>query len=203
MYVPSYFRPTDISAVKSFLEENSFGILINQVNAKLTATHIPLLLEQANGKEYLVGHISKANPQWHTFEALNEVLAVFPGPHAYVSSSWYGQENVPTWNYLAVHVYGQIQIIDGQELYDSLARLVAKYEANNPNPVKMSNLSEKILKQINGVIGFKINIQEIQAAYKLSQNRNSEDHQSIIDRLRQTGDPNAIAVANQMEKKNT
>ena len=129
------------------------------------------------------------------------MLAIFNGPHAYVSSSWYKDENVPTWNYVAVHVYGEIRIIEGQELWDSLKKLVDKYEAHSEHPVSMENMSEKTLRQIKGIVGFSIKIKEIQAAYKLSQNREDEDYHKVIEHLENSGDSGAVEVAKEMRRK--
>lgn len=189
MYSPTYYKNEDIEAVKSFLKENSFGILINQTNSKLWGTHIPMELDKnAEGHEVLQGHVSKANPQWQNFNSDSEVLAIFQGSHAYVSSSWYKLENVPTWNYIAVHVYGKIRIIEGEELMESLKKLVDKYEQGSENPVSVEGMSEKTLRQVTGIVGFEIRITEIQAAYKLSQNRNAEDHANIVRQLEERGE---------------
>ena len=100
MHIPDLYKNEDKEAIRTFLKANAFGILINQTNGKLWATHIPLELEiNKEGEEVLMGHISKENPQWTAFESNDQVLAVFTGPHAYISSSWYDHENVPTWNY--------------------------------------------------------------------------------------------------------
>ena len=113
MYTPDLYKNKDAESIRTFLKENSFGILINQTHGKLCATHIPIELEvNADGKEIRQGHLSKLNPQAEGFTENDQVLAVFTGPHSYVSSSWYDHENVPTWNYIAVHVYGRIKIVD-------------------------------------------------------------------------------------------
>lgn len=201
MYIPNYYKNENLEEVKNFLIGNSFGILINQTNGKLTGTHIPMELDKdENGDDVLVGHISKANPQWENFNENEEILAIFNGPHAYVSSSWYEKENVPTWNYIAVHIYGKIKIIEGEELLDSLKKLVDKYERNSENPVSVEKMSSRTLKQINGIIGFSIKINEIQAAYKLSQNRNESDYHNIVDKLENTGDPISTNLAKEMKK---
>ena len=201
MYIPNYYKNENLEEVKNFLIGNSFGILINQTNGKLTGTHIPMELDKdENGDDVLVGHISKANPQWENFNDNEEILAIFNGPHAYVSSSWYEKENVPTWNYIAVHIYGKIKIIEGEELLDSLKKLVDKYERNSENPVSVEKMSSRTLKQINGIIGFSIKINEIQAAYKLSQNRNESDYHNIVDKLENTGDPISNNVAKEMKE---
>ncbi|MDT0621981.1 FMN-binding negative transcriptional regulator [Croceitalea vernalis] len=183
MYIPHYYKKENLEEIKEFIQENSFGILINQVNNKPWATHIPLELDiDESGNDILVSHISKANPQWKEFEKQPEVLCVFNGPHSYISSSWYREEEVPTWDYIAIHVYGRIRILSESEVMDSMRKLVAKYEANSKNPISLENMSEKTLRQVKGVVGFKIEISDIQAAYKLSQTR-PEDHQSIIKEL--------------------
>jgi transcriptional regulator len=199
MYIPNYFKNENIEEVKQFLMENSFGILINQFDGKISGTHIPLELDIDNdGNDVLVGHISKDNPQAKNLINDNEVLAVFNGPNSYISSSWYEKENVPTWNYIAVHIYGKVQIIEGEKLLNSLKKLVDKYEKKSKNPVSVEKMSNKTLNQINGIIGFSIKITEIQAAFKLSQNRNEIDHSNIITELEKN--ENSINMAQEMKK---
>ncbi len=202
MFIPKMFKNENIEEVKAFLEANSFGILINQTDGKLTGTHIPLELDvDAEGNDILLGHIAKANPQWKNFNDKAEVLAIFNGPHAYVSSSWYGHENVPTWNYVAVHVYGKIKIIEGEELLNSLKKLVNKYEQGNSNPISVDKLSDKTMRQVRGIVGFSIKITEIQAAYKLSQNRNDEDYNNVVDKLEKTNNAVSMGLAKEMKSK--
>jgi transcriptional regulator len=200
MYTPEIYKNENQEEIKKFLHENSFGILINQTNGKLWATHIPLELEtNEEGNEILYGHISKENPQWNGFIDNDQVLAVFTGPHSYISSSWYDHENVPTWNYIAVHVYGKIKIIEGEAVIESLKKLVDKYEQNSKNPVRIADLSKKTMMQTRGIVAFEIEITEIQATRKLSQNRDEKNHQNIISELEKTEDFQAIAVANEMK----
>lgn len=183
MYIPHYYKNENLTEVKEFLRQNSFGILVNQVDGKPWATHIPLELETKYEKDVLVGHIARANPQWKSFTDKSQVLCIFNGPHAYVSSSWYKEEEVPTWNYIAVHVYGKLTILDEEATMASLHRLVDKYEADSDTPLSLHDLSPKTLKQVKGVVGFSIEIEEIQAAYKLSQTR-VDDHTAIIEQLK-------------------
>ncbi len=201
MYIPNYFKQENLEEVKSFLQQNSFGILVSQVNGKPWATHIPLeLVKDAQGEDVLVGHISRGNKQWKDFEKNEEVLAIFNGPHAYISSSWYDHENVPTWNYIAVHVYGTIRIIEGEELLDALKKLVNKYETHSANPVSVEGMSKKFLEsELRGIVGFEIHITDIQASYKISQNRDTKNKQAIIDELEKRGDMNSIQIAEQMK----
>lgn len=200
MYIPAHYKQTNIEEIKEFLVQNSFGILVNQVNNRPWATHIPLeLATDKNGKDILVGHVSRANPQADCFNDNNDVLCIFNGPHSYISSSWYKEEEVPTWNYIAVHIYGKLTVISEEEVMESLHVLVNKYEKNSKNPISLANMSEQTLGQVRGVIGFKISINDIQATYKLSQTR-PEDHQKIISELEDTKLANACAIARAMKK---
>jgi transcriptional regulator len=200
MYIPDSYKNQNIEEVKEFLKANSFGILVNQVAGKITGTHIPMELDQdQNVEDVLVGHIAKRNPQSKNFQEDAEVLAIFNGPHSYISSSWYQKEDVPTWNYIAVHVYGTVKIIEGEALFEAMKKLVDKYERNSEKPVSVEKMSSKTLQQINGVVGFSIKIQEIQAAYKLSQ-KNEEDYHTITSELNKNGDSNSISIAEEMRK---
>ena len=201
MFIPNSYKNENIEEVKNFLNENSFGILISQDNGKVSGTHIPMELDtDENGEDVLVGHIAKANPQSKNLKNNQEILAIFNGPHSYISSSWYQKEDVPTWNYVAVHVYGKVKIIEGKELLESLKKLVDKYEQTSENPVSVEKMSSRTLKQINGIVGFSIKINEIQAAYKLSQNKEDTDYHTITSKLEKIGDSNSTGIAEEMKK---
>ena len=131
MYIPEYYKNENRPEIEAFLKANAFGILVNVIDGKPWATHVPLeLVECPDGKRFLVAHISRENEQWKGLSPDEEVLAIFSGPHAYISSSWYDFEGVPTWNYSAVHVYGKPRILDESETIASLKALVDKYEVN-------------------------------------------------------------------------
>ncbi len=200
MYTPQHYKKTDLAEIKDFLASNSFGILVNQINGKPWATHIPLELDMLeSGKEILVGHISKANPQWKNFENADQVLCIFNGPHSYISSSWYKEEEVPTWNYIAVHVYGTIKILDEAAVLASLHKLVDKYEKGSKNPISINDMSKNTMRQIKGIVGFQISVDEIQATYKLSQTR-PEDHPKIISELEEIDNSGSKEIAKCMRK---
>jgi transcriptional regulator len=203
MYIPGPFKVTDSGTIRGFINDNGFGMLITSVNGKIWATHVPMLLAKDNDQsEILTGHLSKANIQWKEFEKSQEVLVVFPGNHSYISSSWYDHENVPTWNYLAVHVYGTIRIIEGDELKDELTKMVNKYESGMPNPVSVERMTERFVqREMKGIVGFKISISEIQAAQKLSQNRDDKNYLRIINGLENKGDPDSLQMAKIMKQK--
>jgi transcriptional regulator len=198
MYAPRIFQNTNDEEIKRFIRENGFAILVSQVDSRPWASHIPLELSEDGGQ--LFGHVSKANPQWRNFSEGAEVLAIFTGPHAYISSSWYDHENVPTWNYIAVHVYGNVRIIEGEALLQSLKRLVDKYEVNSASPVSVEKMSSQYLdKQLNGVTGFAISINEVHASYKLSQNRDTKNYDEVIRQLEKRTDAGSAGVAEAMK----
>lgn len=201
MYTPELYKNENQEEIRNFIHHNGFALLINQVNGKPWATHIPLVLEtNSAGKEVLVGHLSIENPQAKSLVNGAEVLAVFSGPHAYISSSWYDHENVPTWNYIAVHVYGTIRILNYDETVASLKKLVDKYETQSENPIRIEDLSEKTMRQARGIVAFEMEITSIEATKKLSQNRDSKNYQNIISELEKTNDNQSISVANEMKK---
>jgi len=201
MYIPDYYKNENPEEINAFLSENAFGILVSQRNGKMLATHIPLELERTGGgKLVLQGHISGENSQREHFENGEEVLAIFTGPHAYVSSSWYDFEGVPTWNYISVHVYGKIRIVGYDELFEALKKLVDKYERGRENPTRIENLSKKTMMMARSVVGFEIEITNIEAAKKLSQNRDAKNYASVVSHLEQSADPGARGIASEMKK---
>ena len=204
MYIPNLYKNENQSEIEQFISENGFAILVNQTNGKLWATHIPLILGTNSNPEtsvqILIGHISKLNPQAESFKQNDEVLAIFSGSHSYISSSWYDHENVPTWNYLAVHVYGKIRLHSFEESIEGLKKLVNKYEAKSEKPIRIENLSEKTMREARGIVSFEIEITNIEAQKKLSQNRDDKNYKNIISELEKTNDSQAIAIANEMKK---
>lgn len=200
MYIPELYKNENQEDIQNFIHQNGFAILINQTNGKLCATHIPLLLEEKDGKQILVGHISKNNPQAESFKTNDEVLTIFSGAHSYISSSWYDHENVPTWNYLAVHVYGKVTIYNEEQAINSLKKLVDKYESKSKNPIRVEDLSKETMQEVKGIIAFEIIINTIEAQKKLSQNRDKKNYDNIIIELDKTNDNQAVAIANEMKK---
>lgn len=202
MYIPKYYKVSDFEEIKEFVQHHSFGTLITTKKGKPIATHLPMQLTKNGDSYYITGHMAYGNPQWRTFENCDGVLAIFQGPHAYISSSWYEHENVPTWNYQAVHIYGTGRTLNEEELKQDLSSLLQKYEKHRENPVLWDTLSSSLVeKELKGIVGFKITVKEIQAANKLSQNRNKEDYHNIVQKLYEEQDQNAHQMARVMEKK--
>jgi transcriptional regulator len=200
MYIPDIYKNGNRSEILRFIEENSFAILINQSNDKINATHIPLFIEESNDHQLILsGHISKLNPQCENFAENGTVLAIFSGAHSYISSSWYDYEEVPTWNYLAVHVEGKIEILNEEQKLLHLENLVNKYAKNSENPISTKSLSEKTMRQANGILAFNIIVQNIDAVKKLSQNKSENNKKSIISHLEKSENEGAKSIANEMK----
>lgn len=199
MYTPKLNRKENVEELHEFIRKNGFGILISTVEGKPWASHLPLLLS-TDGKK-LSGHLARGNKQWKEWNDESEMLAIFTGPHTYISSSWYDHENVPTWDYIAVHVYGKLKILSDQELLQSLKELTDKYEKESERPVAVERMNPDYLKkEMLGIVGFEIEIIKIEAAYKLSQNRDAKNHEAIITELEKRNDPASTAIADEMKK---
>ena len=201
MYIPEIYKNENPEQIRAFIKANSFGILVTNKEGVSLATHIPLeYAQKEDGTEILHAHISKANEQCKHIEDGADALCIFNGPHSYISSSWYDFEEVPTWNYIAVQVRGTFTLLDKEGLWNSVKTLMHTYEDGQENPVRMEELSEKTLRQINGIIGFEIAISSIEAAYKLSQSRDDKNHATVVDQLHKTSDTGSVAIAEEMKK---
>jgi transcriptional regulator len=203
MYTPATYRVTDQATIEAFIREHNFATLISYDGTSPIATHIPLELERRGHSLYLQGHLAKANPQWKTFQSDSSVLAIFVGPHTYVSPRWYNHVNVPTWNYMAAHVYGKPRIVnDRHELSALLKKLVDRYEARAANPpYQIETLSKEFLeKEMNGIVGFEISVERIEASFKLSQNRSEQDYDNVIAELEKRDNPQSQAIAKAMRE---
>jgi transcriptional regulator len=201
MYTPHFYEVEDRARVADFIGQHDFGTLVISDKGVPVASHLLMHLETAPDGSWLVsGHMARANPLWRVFDPLKEVLLIFGGPNAYISPTWYSQLNVPTWNYMAVHLYGLPRAIDGgDELRDILSKLVKRYEAKTD--YRMETLpSDFVEKQLKGVVGFEIRVTRTEASFKLSQNRNAEDHANVIRQLDRRGDEQSVAIASEMKK---
>lgn len=205
MYSPKYNQEKDWDTVAAFIRQNSFALLVSIENGLPTGTHLPIeLAEKEPGKFVLQGHIANANPQSATFTSGQTFMAVFMDPHSYISSSWYAKEKIPTWNYIAVHIYGTLRIQTDDELVQALSRLMQRYEAGSAQPVQMSDISEKELRNnLKAITGFELSIDRVDTRFKLSQNRNDQDYFSVVDHLKAAGDDHSMRIAAEMEKRRT
>ncbi|NMH68489.1 FMN-binding negative transcriptional regulator [Bacillus sp. RO3] len=198
MYTPKDFIIHDQEALYTIMEENSFATVYSQLRGRPYATHLPLYLDRE--ERCLYGHFAKANPHWKEAEE-QEMLVVFQGPHAYISPSWYEtDQTVPTWNYVAVHVYGLLELLEEAETLQTLSELVKNYEEPD-SPYSLDAVDEKIQKGLRkGIVGFKISIQSIEGKAKLSQNHPLTRQQRVIEHLEHIQSDNSKGIARLMEQ---
>ncbi|MDM5334064.1 FMN-binding negative transcriptional regulator [Ureibacillus composti] len=199
MYIPKHFQINDDEFIYEMIEQYSFATLFSVHNGEPYATHLPLILNKTENA--LSGHFARQNEQWKVINN-QKVLVVFQGPHCYISPSWYetGQA-VPTWNYVSVHVYGELEIVEDQTvILDSLSEMVNKYES----PVSSYDYRDVDPKYIEGmrkgIVAFKIKITKIEAKAKLSQNHSVERQELVIRELEKSSDQDNLQIASLMKK---
>ncbi len=210
MYVPEVFQ-LDAAAAGALVRDNSFGLLVTVSAQGLPqASHLPFLFEETAGvpQGRLLGHMARANPQWHDLAALaasdGEALVVFQGAHGYVSPSWYAPgPAVPTWNYLAVHLYGRPRILEAEpEVETLLGRLVSEYEVGAADPWSQDGQDPKYLARMRrGIVAFEIPVARLEAKAKLSQNKSAADRRRVIEALEKAQDPGSRLLAAEMRAK--
>ena len=192
MYIPKSFKVTDKKEIHRFIEENAFGQLTSSSKGRLFSTHLPFLL--SDDKTKLLCHLAKKNHQALDIEG-QEVLVTLQGAHNYISPSWYLSTGVPTWNYLAAHIYGRCKVFNqAEKLREVIDTLTRKYEADLPTQWQ----AEYNPSMLGAIVGIEIHITEIQCKYKLSQNRSAQDQNQVIRQLKNNG---AIQLAKAMEAK--
>lgn len=199
MYIPQYSAVTDLAPLHDAIEQYSFGLLVsNDAGGEVVASHLPFLLDRSRGPQgTLVAHMARANPQWRT-SAGQKVLVVFSGPHAYVSPTWYAAERVvPTWNYVAVHAYGPLELIeDNDQAIAILEQTVNHFEQPLPKPWRLSDQPPEFIGQLSRqIVAFRIPIERLEGKWKLNQNHPPERREKVIAVLENFGGDDSIAVA--------
>jgi transcriptional regulator len=193
MYVPSHFAENDPATLAAFIDEHAFGTLVTSLSGAPSASHVPFLYDHAAG--LLHCHLARGNPQWQHFAASPEVLAIFAGPHSYVSPTWYVEAGVPTWNYAVVHVTGAARAIDDtQATARHVEALAAKYEGGRAAPWVPSYDRRRLA----GIVGVEIRVRSIEGKWKLSQNRSPADRAGVVAQLTASGSDNDAALAELM-----
>jgi len=191
MYLPRVFAVDDVPALHGFMEQFSFASLITQNEGKLIGSHIPFVLDrEAGAYGRLRGHVAVGNPQLAHLKSGSEALVMFQGPHSYISPSWYAaQENVPTWNYTAVHAYGRPKILDRDGLILLLKDLVHQNERHFEQPWDFDPQAPWIDKMLPQIAAFEIPIERLEGKFKLNQNRALADRRRVVEVLSASNDP--------------
>jgi transcriptional regulator len=200
MYIPDHFKEENSDRISTLIDKNSFGMLVTTIDGAPFISHLPFIFERTAGsKGKLLCHMARANPQWQHFSSCDEVLVVFQGPHAYVSPSWYSSPGVPTWNYAVVHLRGKPRLIESEsELEVLVENLTHVHESHMPRPWKPNLSDGQRTRLISMIMGIDIEVTDIQAKFKLSQNRPPEDQQSVIEKLNKSRNHSEVAVAKLM-----
>jgi transcriptional regulator len=203
VYVPRPFAESDLGRLHATLRGSPFATLVSVLDGELFATHVPLLLDEGRGPlGTLLGHVAGANPHVRALAGPAPALAIFRGPHAYVSPRWYaGSPNVPTWNYVAVHARGVPRRIDEPARVRALlARTAAQFEAGAAEPWSLEAVpAEWAAGMQRAIVAFELPIERLEGKAKLSQNKNAADRAGVIAALREEGDAASAAVAACME----
>lgn len=195
MFIPKDFRISDADEIDRFIAHHSFGILVSSHDSELIATHLPV---HRSDKDHLQAHVARANTQWQQLEG-QRVLLILPGPHDYVSPTWYESPGVPTWNYQSVHIYAHASCFtETERLKELVLALSNDHESSRADPWN----GEFNAGMLKAIVGIDLKIDEVQCKYKLSQNRSRQDQEKVSDELEQSGNEqlaNAMRQHNQLD----
>ena len=208
MYVPTHFEETRPDVLHQLIREHSLAALVTLGPEGLNANHIPLELDPGPAPfGTLRGHVARGNPVWRDFSRDVEALAVFQGPQAYISPAWYQTKRetgkvVPTYNYIVVHAYGPMRIIEDRAWLRGLVeRLTNRYEAGRAEPWKVTDAPADFVEQMLGaIVGIEIPLTRLIGKWKVSQNRPSADRDGVVTGLREGKDTGAEAMSALVKK---
>ena len=203
MFIPEHFHIEDHATTLAFMRANPFAILISSPDNVPFATHVPVVLREGDNQLLIRGHVARANPHWRYLESDPHCLVIFHGPHAYISPKNYNtRDNVPTWNYAAVHAYGQARTYSAPEdLLALLHELIPTFEPAYAE--QWSSLSETYrTRMLSHIVGFEITVTKLETKFKLSQNRMRDEQQRVIESLSQSPDTAISGTATLMRTRN-
>jgi transcriptional regulator len=208
MYIPRANQEDRIPVLHRLMEEQPFASLVTIGSSGLFASHIPMVLVQNDSKGQLRGHISRANTQWRDYTPSVEALAIFSGPQHYITPNWYMEKQetgkvVPTWNYVVVHAYGYLKIIeDGEWLMAHLASLTNIREAASLVPWNIKDApADYIASLAKGIVGLEMTIERLEGKWKVSQNRSEQDRNRVAEGLAELNTAESLAMKALVEKR--
>ena len=202
MYIPAHFKMKDNAEIRTFVMSHPFGALLTNGRQVPQVTHLPMqLLTDDVGNDLINLHLSKASPHAKGLEDRENAVAVFLGTNGYISPRWYAaKDNVPTWNYTAVHAIGTLRKIKNEEeLMKLLDKLTIEHEEGTKSPWRADWSNSKIRKMVNAIIGFELKVERWEGKEKVGQNRSTEDQASLKRNLENSGDPAYQFLAKQMK----
>jgi len=203
MYLPTHFHEKRVPRLHEAIERSGLATLVSLGPDGMDASHVPMLLDRGAGPlGTLRGHVARANPQWRIANADVPALAIFLGPDAYVTPSWYPTKRltgrvVPTWNYVAIHAHGRARFFDDEErLLALVTKLTEAHEARRARPWAVSDAPPDFIRSsLKAIVGFELPILKLEGKWKVSQNRTAEDRSGVASGLEKEGTPSAVAVA--------
>jgi len=202
IYTPRAFAAQDTAAIARIIREHPFATLVTPGDAEPSVSHLPLQYHADDGEHgVLLGHMARANPHWRALGRVGSV-AIFHGPHAYVSPSSYTDPAaaVPTWNYAVAHVHGRVELMTADETRGLLDEMIERYESNRAVPWRLQLEGPPLTAMLGAIVGFRVVIERVEAKLKLSQNRSAEDRERVIATLRADGYSAALESAEWMER---
>ncbi|WP_078380262.1 FMN-binding negative transcriptional regulator [Sutcliffiella halmapala] len=201
MYIPKQFKNANQQEIIEFIQHHSFGILFSQQDEEQSATHLPFIVKYENDKVVLLTHLAKANPQWKTLQG-KSALAVFTGPHAYISASWYREAGtVSTWNYVSAHVHGKVEVVtDSSSLKEILKAATDFYEQGFQEPWKLEEHEETVESMLGGIVGIKLIVEKLEGKWKLNQHHSKERKERVIKQLKTQSVYDSQEIARLMEQ---
>src|SRR4029453_15396817 len=183
MYIPAHFRVEDRRVIASFMQQFDFVSLVTNGPAGLVATPVPVLIREAGDDLQIVGHLARGNSHWRLMDGQLESMAIFQGPHAYVSPTWYASSGaVPTWNYAVVHAYGPVRIReDAGFIAGVVEELTRRYEDGGGRGWSPAALDPDAYQKLLGaIVGIEMSVTRCEAKFKLGQNRSVEDRAGTV-----------------------
>jgi len=210
MYLPGHFEETRIDTLHQLIRARPLATIVTLGSAGLNANHIPFELSAEPAPlGTLRGHVARANPLWRDFSENIDALIIFHGPQAYVSPSWYPTkqatgEVVPTYNYIVVHAYGRLEIIDDPRwLRGLVTRLTERFEAARAEPWHVTDAPDGFIEnQLRGIVGIEIVISKLLGKWKASQNRPVVDREGVVKGLSGSNDADSLALAELVRERN-
>lgn len=198
MYLPPHFDEQRPDVLHQAMRDYPLAMVVTLGAAGIEANHLPLEFDASAGPHgVLRGHVSRANGMWRDASRDIDTLAVFQGPQAYISPSWYATKAetgrvVPTWNYVVVHAYGRIRFIeDGDWLLAHLMRMTNRFEAGRPEPWRVTDAPADFIQGLlKGIVGFELEVTRLAGKWKMSQNRSEADRDGVVKGL---GSDEAVA----------
>jgi len=202
MHIPSKFKQKNDNQLKNIIKEYSFATLVTYSQSGIDATHLPVILRNIEGKDVIQAHIAKANKLWQSVKSGSKVLLIFNGPNCYISPNYYPTKKdsgkaVPTWNYVAVHVKGNISFIhDEQWLRNMIDNLTNMHESNQEIPWSISDAPDSYIKKmLSAIVGIEISIDSIDGQWKLSQNQPDINKLGVVQALQNSSDTDALKIS--------